>query len=120
MGKPIEENFLNYERSELMKMSPLLRGKNLLIVHGTVDRRVNIQHTMQLMKSLTKYGVQYRTQVTQHKIHIKNNNYNNNKYFDYSAAISRQWFNGNLELDGSISLLSNLGRLLCQMFSGRR
>ena len=63
MGTP-EENFLSYEKSELEKYSPLLKGRNLLLVHGTVDRRVNIQHTMQFMKSLANNAVQYRTQVS--------------------------------------------------------
>lgn len=63
MGSP-EENFLGYEQSELVKYSSLLKGRNLLLVHGTTDRRVNIQHTMQFMKSLTNNAVQYRTQVS--------------------------------------------------------
>lgn len=62
MGRP-EENFLSYEQTELMRHSALLKGRTLLVVHGTIDRRVNIQHTMQLMKSLTSNAVQYRTQV---------------------------------------------------------
>lgn len=62
MGKP-EESFLEYKQAELSKFAVALRGRNLLLVHGTTDRRVNIQHSMQLMKSLTGSAVQYRTQV---------------------------------------------------------
>lgn len=62
MGRP-EENFLNYENTELMHYSPLLKGKTLLIVHGTIDRRVNIQQSMQFMKNLASNAIQYRTQV---------------------------------------------------------
>ena len=68
MGK-LEDNFLGYEQNELMKYSQLLKGKNLMIVHGTIDRRVNIQHTMQFMKSLTSNAVQYRTQVRLIAVH---------------------------------------------------
>lgn len=63
MGKP-EESFLEYKQAELSKFAVALRGRNLLLVHGTTDRRVNIQHSMQLMKSLTGSAVQYRTQVS--------------------------------------------------------
>ncbi|KPM06662.1 dipeptidyl peptidase-like protein 1 [Sarcoptes scabiei] len=62
MAKP-NENFLGYEKSELMQLSPTLKGRNLYLIHGTMDRRVNIQHTMQLIKSLTMNSVQYKTQL---------------------------------------------------------
>lgn len=62
MGTP-EENYLGYEKTELMQLSRMLKGKTLNIIHGTMDRRVNIQHSMQLIKSLTTNAVQFRTQV---------------------------------------------------------
>ncbi|KAH7646532.1 inactive dipeptidyl peptidase 10 isoform X2 [Dermatophagoides farinae] len=61
MGTP-EENYLGYEKSELMQLAPSLKGRTLNLVHGTMDRRVNIQHSMQFIKSLTMNAVQYRTQ----------------------------------------------------------
>lgn len=64
MGTP-EENYLGYEKSELMQLAPSLKGRTLNLVHGTMDRRVNIQHSMQFIKSLTMNAVQYRTQVIQ-------------------------------------------------------
>ena len=65
MGKP-EENLMDYERTELMKSAHLLKGRTFMIVHGTSDRRVNIQHSMQLIKSLTNNAVQFQTQVSGH------------------------------------------------------
>lgn len=59
-----EDNYLGYEHSELRLQAPLLKGKNLLIVHGTLNRRVNLQHTMQFTKALIDNNVQYRTQVS--------------------------------------------------------
>lgn len=62
MASP-EENFLGYEKSELMKFAPKLKGKTFMLVHGTVDKRVNLQHSMQFIKSLVNANVQYKTQV---------------------------------------------------------
>ena len=64
MGMPWpQDNFINYEKTDLTRKSDSLKGKTFLLVHGTIDKRVNIQHSMLLIKSLTVHGVQFKIQV---------------------------------------------------------
>jgi dipeptidyl aminopeptidase/acylaminoacyl peptidase len=64
MGMPWpQDNFINYEKTDLTRKLSSLKGKTFLLVHGTIDKRVNIQHSMLLIKSLTEQGVQFKIQV---------------------------------------------------------
>ena len=65
MGLPRpHENYVNYDKIDLLKKAKLLRGKTFLLIHGTTDDVVSIQHSMLFMKSLIEQGVTYRTQVS--------------------------------------------------------
>lgn len=48
-------NSLRYERSNLLKRSYEFSMRKLLIIHGTADEQVNVQHSMQFLKSLTEH-----------------------------------------------------------------
>lgn len=56
LGLPwLEGNKLKYERSNLLKRSYEFSMRKLLIVHGTADEQVHVQHSMQFIKSLTEH-----------------------------------------------------------------
>ena len=42
-----------------------LRHKHVLVVHGAEDRRVLVQHTMALSRSLVKANIMFQQKVTQ-------------------------------------------------------
>ena len=66
MGLPFpHDNYLNYEKTDLTREEVVkgLKSKTFLIVHGTADKRVNIHHSMLLMKKLTEHSVQFKVQV---------------------------------------------------------
>ena len=67
MGRPSpQDNYLNYEKTDLTRgelIKKLVKGKTFLLVHGTGDKRVNIHHSMLLMKKLTEESVQFKVQV---------------------------------------------------------
>lgn len=50
-----DSNNLRYERSNLLKRSNEFALRKLLIVHGTADEQVPVQHSMQFIKSLTEH-----------------------------------------------------------------
>ncbi|XP_054168267.1 dipeptidyl aminopeptidase-like protein 6 [Oppia nitens] len=55
-----------YQKTDLTRMSDMstkFKGKTFLLVHGTADKRVNIHHSMLLMKSLTENSVQFKVQL---------------------------------------------------------
>ena len=67
MGMPWpHNNYVDYETTDLVTDEALLnklKGKTFLLVHGTSDKRVNIHHSMLLMKKLTELAVQFKVQV---------------------------------------------------------
>lgn len=65
MGLPwSKDNYINYDKTDLMQNIFNIRDKEFLIVHGTADRKVNIQHSMLLMKALTENNIPFRLQVS--------------------------------------------------------
>lgn len=58
LGLPwIDTNSLKYERTNLLKRSYAFSMRKLLIVHGTADEQVHVQHSMQFLKSLTDHHI---------------------------------------------------------------
>ncbi|KAG8188062.1 hypothetical protein JTE90_009934 [Oedothorax gibbosus] len=64
MGSPLpQDNLKGYERASLIKKAPAFRGKKILIMHGTADASVHIQHSTMFMKALTEEGILFQTQI---------------------------------------------------------
>lgn len=58
LGLPwLDANSLKYERANLLKRSYEFSLRKLLIVHGTADEQVHVQHSMQFIKSLTEHHI---------------------------------------------------------------
>lgn len=56
LGLPwIESNSLKYERANLLKRAYEFSTRKLLVVHGTADEQVHVQHSMKFIKSLTEH-----------------------------------------------------------------
>ncbi|XP_022237849.1 prolyl endopeptidase FAP-like [Limulus polyphemus] len=58
-----KENFIGYEKSNLLKKAGNIKGKKYLLIHGTSDDNVHILQSMMLMKALSEKGVLFQTQV---------------------------------------------------------
>jgi dipeptidyl aminopeptidase/acylaminoacyl peptidase len=64
MGLPLPaDNYVNYDKTDLVRNLETIKDKQLLLVHGTADRLVNLQHTMLLMKALAERSIPFRLQV---------------------------------------------------------
>ena len=64
MGTPMpQDNYINYDKTDLVRNLETIKDKQFMIIHGTADRKVNIQHSMLLMKALTDKGVPFKIQV---------------------------------------------------------
>ncbi|GFR17680.1 venom dipeptidyl peptidase 4 [Trichonephila clavata] len=57
-----EDNYIGYEKSDVSIRAEHVRGKKFLLIHGTADDNVHLQHSMMLIKALTNAGVLFRTQ----------------------------------------------------------
>ncbi|XP_055942406.1 inactive dipeptidyl peptidase 10-like [Argiope bruennichi] len=58
-----EDNYIGYEKSDVSIRAEHVRGKKFLLIHGTADDDVHLQHSMMLIKALTNAGVLFRTQI---------------------------------------------------------
>ncbi|CAG2102575.1 unnamed protein product, partial [Medioppia subpectinata] len=67
IGQPYSNFDINYQNSRLTQIIEQhfknLKAKTFLLVHGTSDKRVNIDHSMNLMKTLTDKSVQFKVQL---------------------------------------------------------
>ena len=64
MGMPTpESNWKGYTDSSLIGMAEYIADNSLLLVHGTGDDNVHIQHSMMLSKELVNHNIIFRQQV---------------------------------------------------------
>ncbi|XP_067137376.1 inactive dipeptidyl peptidase 10-like isoform X2 [Centruroides vittatus] len=58
-----EDNYLGYEKGDLIRKAADFRKKKYLIIHGTADDKIHLQHSMMMIKSLIESNVLFRTQM---------------------------------------------------------
>ncbi|XP_043242321.1 dipeptidyl peptidase 4-like isoform X1 [Amphibalanus amphitrite] len=64
MGPPgARGNYRGYEEADLTSRAESFRNKNLLLIHGSADDNVHVQHSMLLSRALVKAGVTFRQQI---------------------------------------------------------
>ncbi|GFT17122.1 venom dipeptidyl peptidase 4 [Nephila pilipes] len=74
MGTPLpQDNLKGYERSSLIRKAHKFKGKKILLIHGTADVSVHIQHSTMFMKALTEEGVLFQTQIYTDENHFLKN-----------------------------------------------
>lgn len=56
-------NLIGYEKTDVSRKAHLFKGKKFLLIHGTADEIVHLQHSMMLIKALSKEGVSFRSQL---------------------------------------------------------
>ncbi|KAG8180137.1 hypothetical protein JTE90_028724 [Oedothorax gibbosus] len=74
MGTPLpQDNYMGYEKSSLVKKAYKFKGKKLLLMHGTADKKVHIQQTLMFIKSLVNEDVLFQTQIYPDEDHLLSN-----------------------------------------------
>ena len=63
-----KENFDGYEKTSPIKLAPSMEG-NLLLIHGTADDNVHVQHTLDYSDALIEAGKQFDMQLYSDRDH---------------------------------------------------
>ncbi|XP_035208378.1 inactive dipeptidyl peptidase 10-like [Stegodyphus dumicola] len=66
-------NYIGYEKASLLKKASQFKGKKLLLVHGTADDKVHLQHSIMFMKALIEEGVLFQSQLYPDEDHSLSN-----------------------------------------------
>lgn len=70
MGQPGPQgNYRGYEEADLTSRASKLVGRSLMVVHGTADDNVHLQHSMVLSQALVKTGALFRQQIYPNESH---------------------------------------------------
>ncbi|XP_067137399.1 A-type potassium channel modulatory protein DPP6-like isoform X2 [Centruroides vittatus] len=56
-------NLIGYEKTDISRKAHRFKGKKFLLIHGTADEFIHLQHSMVLMKALSREGVTFRSQL---------------------------------------------------------
>jgi len=56
-----QQNPEGYESSSVLNEAKNLKGKNYLLVHGTGDDNVHVQHSLELIDAMVEHDVQFET-----------------------------------------------------------
>ena len=57
------DTYMHFDRTDLLQNVHRLKDKEFMLIHGTADQLVNVQHSMLLMKAMTEANIPFRLQL---------------------------------------------------------
>ena len=73
MGMPnFSDNYRGYEQADVTRRETIekFHNKKFLIIHGTADQKVHLQHTLHFTKELVKNGITFKEQVSSRRTYL--------------------------------------------------
>ncbi|KAK2178658.1 hypothetical protein NP493_536g01001 [Ridgeia piscesae] len=94
------DNFRGYDNANVSRKAANIRGKNLMLIHGTADDNVHFQHTAQFIRALMEADVDFRVHVYTDKKHsIAGGNTRKHLYRTMTRYLQRHCWNGGVPRD---------------------